>query len=208
MKSIVHKILVISCLLIPANLLANEVDCEKASVPTKIKADCDLDAKYFGRTALLNAVKEGNRSDVEALILHKANLDIRGYYDETPLMASVTVERLDIFKLLIAAGANVNLKNNVGNDALKISQITGQRDMEVILLSKNLNQLQVCDWSYDKASEYFFISQILSEKNSSDKDLAAMKEKLQPYATESFYNDECLSADDEDSEDNSAGGSK
>jgi hypothetical protein len=185
-----------------------EADCERLTVAEKIKYECNLDAKYYGNTALLDAVKRGNKKDVKALILKGADIDIKNSYDVTALMAAVAGGNVDIFNMLIAAGANINLKNNVGNTALKIAQITGQIDMEIVLLSRDEDK-NICDWPNGVVSQYFFLSQNMSSRYPNDKKLEAFKNKLQTYSVEKNYNEQCVppEVDSEDDSD-SSGGSK
>ncbi|KKO97075.1 hypothetical protein THAR02_10819 [Trichoderma harzianum] len=71
-----------------------------------------------GQTALMRAICEGEVSTVRHLLDLGANQNSRGGFDRTALMCSVENRNVQCVKMLIEAGADVNLVDVVGTPAL------------------------------------------------------------------------------------------
>jgi ankyrin repeat protein len=73
----------------------------------------------ISKTALMSAVENGNNNLVDWLINHKANLNIETDWEQPhagkpALSFALEAKNLDAGKLLVDAGANVNLYNDLG----------------------------------------------------------------------------------------------
>jgi len=81
-------------------------------------AQLNLQTSDSGATALIVAVANNNENAVKILVNNEANLDHKDKHGKTALMHTIhwmrTGNGYTMFKKLIAAGANVNLKDNAG----------------------------------------------------------------------------------------------
>ncbi len=85
----------------------------------------------FGATPLKIAIAAGNTEIAEMLIPH-ANINAG---DETILMTAVWHNRIDIVKLLIEKGADINHKKTTGENALEWAVFSGCDDIAELLLN-------------------------------------------------------------------------
>jgi len=91
----------------------------------------DIDAETTsGVTPLMMAIAASNTEIAEMLILH-ANINAG---DETALMTAVWHNRIDIVKLLIEKGADVNHKKTTGENALEWAVFNGHDEIAKLLL--------------------------------------------------------------------------
>ena len=91
-------------------------------------------------TALLLAANKGNTELVKMLVSAKAEVNILGVNDMTPLMLAVRGEYVDCTKELIAAGAHVSYKDkDHKNTALMYSSLCSNVDLIDILISAGAN---------------------------------------------------------------------
>jgi ankyrin repeat protein len=76
----------------------------------------NVQSNSYERLSALHICAEENKIALAEAILQKksANVDIRDIYKRTPLHLAVIDGRVEIVELLVAAGADVNAKNNVG----------------------------------------------------------------------------------------------
>lgn len=95
-----------------------------------------------GYTALNHATCEGHKDIVEILIANKADLNLSltflntGY---TPLIQAIMNDKIDIAKLLIEAGSDVNQVSEKNWTALMYASYYGCIDIVRLLLDKNAN---------------------------------------------------------------------
>lgn len=129
-----------------------------------------------------------------------------------------------VVKKLIAAGADVNARDSEGRTALdyavmgkdiktiqllvnakadyKKALAEGKKEepslyaIQVLLL-KERDNFEVCDYDYERVSSYFFLAQAMSKADTSDQKLAAFAQKLKPISTAKGYaaqKNECMLA--------------
>ncbi|MCX8200139.1 MAG: ankyrin repeat domain-containing protein [Candidatus Micrarchaeota archaeon] len=73
--------------------------------------------------ALFNAVKEGKMERVEKLIAKKnVDVNIRDDKDRTPLMHAVMLDNIEIARLLVKYGADVNARDIYGRSVLQLAE--------------------------------------------------------------------------------------
>ncbi|MDR2848421.1 MAG: ankyrin repeat domain-containing protein [Bacteroidales bacterium] len=88
-----------------------------------------------GIPPLIWAAVEGNVEEVKSLLIGGANVNI--CTDETPLMAAAAKgydsSHIEIVKLLLAHGANVNATDRYGSSALRLAQRKGITKMVELL---------------------------------------------------------------------------
>jgi len=84
---------------------------------------------------LILAAKEGDVQTVRALLDAgtDVNATVEGYAGMTPLMHASRSNHVDCVKVLISAGANVRMKNELGRTALKIAEGNGNREIVKLL---------------------------------------------------------------------------
>lgn len=89
-------------------------------------------------SALHDAVEEGNLAEVKSLIAKGEDLNAQNSgYMQTPLQLAVYNENSDIVKVLIKAGADVNLKMKNGHTALHTAAFFGDtKSITFILRAK------------------------------------------------------------------------
>ena len=99
-----------------------------AQIKQLVKGD-NVDAvDYKGDTALIRAIKDTKPTDNEvvgALIDGGAPTDARGHRDTTALLEAVRAHRIETVEMLLAAGADPNLKDRSGRSALHLALSKG-----------------------------------------------------------------------------------
>jgi ankyrin repeat protein len=73
---------------------------------------------------------------LEVIKIKKVDLNHKSNDGTTPLILSVGLEHLDMFKLLIEFGADINLSDNDGNLPIHIASHYGNEEMVDILIKK------------------------------------------------------------------------
>ena len=83
---------------------------------------------------LIMASKDGNIEKIRELINKKCNLDVRDANNgHTALIWASKRGHLNIVKLLLEAGADVNELTNIGMTALMWAKIFGHKEIEILL---------------------------------------------------------------------------
>jgi len=86
------------------------------------------------------AVRDGNVSLTERLLLEGAKVDSTDALGNTPLIMSVDLEELALVSLLVRSGANVNHRNIVGETALYRAVFRGNEKLVSVLLQAGANK--------------------------------------------------------------------
>ena len=74
-----------------------------------LESNVNIDEKgHDGRTALFRTARIGKESHVKLLLQHHANPNITDNNDESPLQAAVRYGHVEVVKMLINAGADIN----------------------------------------------------------------------------------------------------
>ena len=96
----------------------------------------DVNAKnQYGVTTLIEASYQGQREQVEWLIVEGADLNARDNQGDTALMNAAIKGHSEIVALLLANGADVHAKDNAGNTALiEASKYARESTSEVLSL--------------------------------------------------------------------------
>jgi len=90
----------------------------------------DPDSTYVEEDPLLiYTVKYGPARLVAVLMERGADVDIRGEYGETALMAAAENGKLDLVRLLVEAGADVNAQHEGGWTALAWAEAEGHTEV-------------------------------------------------------------------------------
>lgn len=104
----------------------------------------------YGFTPLVLASKRGNILHVRALLEAGANPNYGGARNyDTPLCAASYVYHSDIVKLLLKAGADVNLGNSAGQTPLISSIIGGRTNIVKLLLKAGADMTIVTKFNHD-----------------------------------------------------------
>jgi ankyrin repeat protein len=82
---------------------------------------------------ILEAVRDGNIPGLKKLIKSKAKLDFVNSREMTPLMIASADNNLEIVKILVEAGANINIKNN-------------ENGKNALMYAASLGYFEVCDY--------------------------------------------------------------
>jgi ankyrin repeat protein len=93
-------------------------DLVKAKVLLKTGANVNAKGKYFGRRALFDAVRSGNKEMLQLLLDAGADVNARDNEGNTAIMNTYTQATAEIVRMLTNRGADVNAKDKDGNTAL------------------------------------------------------------------------------------------
>ncbi len=132
LKKIVSLLLIITSLTSMAfNKQRELTSCKNVQKQEKPKPKIDL------HTAVL-------KNDIKAVKQHiaaKSDLNIKeSFGGSTPLISATLFGRKEIAKLLIDAGANLNIQNNEGSTALITAAFFCRSEIVKMLLSKKVNK--------------------------------------------------------------------
>nr|XP_027226792.1 serine/threonine-protein phosphatase 6 regulatory ankyrin repeat subunit B-like [Penaeus vannamei] len=108
-----------------------------------VKAGAPLDRRskdHLERleTPIISAIRLGHREIFEELVTHGARLDLRDFYNQTPLWFAVKEQRLGFVKVLLKAGAPVDFTRateNPLNIAMQFLGYRGRREMALELVA-------------------------------------------------------------------------
>jgi len=106
-----------------------------------LEKGADINAKNDnGETALHMASHENHQQIVELLLeQEKINLEARSKKGSSPLLVAVYMGNLEIAKLLLEKGADINAKNDNGETALHMASSRGHKQIEKLLLEQGIN---------------------------------------------------------------------
>ena len=74
----------------------------------------------FGALPIIWAVRQGNMEIVQYLVGKEDAVDCQGYGGITPLQHAANTVQQDLVDYLIKSGADVNMKDEAGNTALRM----------------------------------------------------------------------------------------
>jgi len=94
-------------------------------------------------SALVKASENGDIETANTLLNQGADIEELSY-ELTPLMSAARYGKLDMVKLLLVRGANVNVKNSDGTTALKLASGGGYTEIVKLLLDRGAN-VNACD---------------------------------------------------------------
>lgn len=117
------------------------------SVRNLVEKGANINARdSVGMTALISAVRMGDRNKEVALFLIEKGADVNVYdkYGLTPLMHAAQGGSVNIVNALIDKGANLNAQDQYGNTALMQAIRSPRADVVKLLIEKGAN-LNVTD---------------------------------------------------------------
>lgn len=85
---------------------------------------------------LFTAARNGDIQKLQEAIRKKANIELKKKYDVTPLMVAVIHNHSAVVSALIAAGANIDARDEEGRSALLFAAHKGLVDIVQMLLAK------------------------------------------------------------------------
>ena len=97
------------------------------------------EAKYYGQTALIVAIRKGHQDIAEFLISIGANVNKGCRYNFTPLMYAVIEKSVPMVEMLLSHGANPNIPNINRNTPLHSAVWQGNQPMVEALLIGGAN---------------------------------------------------------------------
>ena len=111
---------------------------ETAAILIDAGADPDL-MDLFNSTALWNMANSGYVEPAKILLsrfsVSGLDLENHGSYGDTPLMRAALMGHMEMARLLLSYGANINAVNNYGTTALILAAAEGHSDMVRFLVS-------------------------------------------------------------------------
>jgi ankyrin repeat protein len=120
----------------------------KAAVTDGNKVDCNLRDKD-GYTPLIQEIKSGNTSAVEALLANvEVNPNVQDKHGQSPLHAAVVYGRETLVKMLVEKSeVDPNLRDNWGRSPLWVAASSGQETIVKLLLDSDRVDLEARDES-------------------------------------------------------------
>ena len=105
----------------PLDLACRSGHVDIAEALIKIGADFRYVNKYSGETCIHLGARFGMDGIIDLLINKGADLEIRDWFSLTPLLRAVVHFRRNATRLLVAAGANIDVTNNLNQTAFKLT---------------------------------------------------------------------------------------
>jgi ankyrin repeat protein len=87
------------------------------------------EAKYYGQTAIIVAIRKGHQDIAEFLIENGANVNKGCRYNFTPLMYAVIEKSVPMVEMLLSHGANPNIRNSNNDPPLNLAAWQGNQQM-------------------------------------------------------------------------------
>ena len=95
----------------------------------------DSQLNRFKESFLTEAARCGRTEEVASLIDFGASVDWSPVNEDTPLLAAVRNNHIDVATILIANGADIHRKTVGGNNALHLASNAGNEEMCALLVS-------------------------------------------------------------------------
>jgi hypothetical protein len=92
---------------------------------------------------LFDAVKQGDQDRVSNLLVEGADVDATDYIGRTSAMIAVHTKQLDIFKLLLEKGANINIRDNRMDNPLLYAGAEGLLDFVKVAVAAGADTTMV-----------------------------------------------------------------
>lgn len=93
-----------------------------------MKHCCAVNAVSNDGTTVLHLAVRGPEDSLKALIKAKANPNVQDNFGNTPLILACKWESEKKIRMLLRAGADFNIKNNVGESAADLCAARGFQD--------------------------------------------------------------------------------
>lgn len=111
--------------------ISDDAMIEKLSLLSDInRKDCD------GYPLLVTAAQHQRESIVSYLLTRNINIDATNWDGQSALHVTVQTDNVQIIKMLLANGADVNLKDNNGNTPLMLAQLNAKADLCALLTER------------------------------------------------------------------------
>jgi ankyrin repeat protein len=120
----------------PLLLAAREGQVE--AVRALLKAGANVDGRGGAMPPLCAAALRGHAQVVQLLLRNHADVDATGENDQSALMNAVKLNRLDVARLLLEAGANARITDRAGDNLLTVAVNDDRRQMLALLLAHGL----------------------------------------------------------------------
>ena len=119
----------------------NEGQIEIVKLLLEKGVDVNVKSDFMQMTALHYAAYKGTPEMVQELLKHNPNMDDTNEYGKSPLFWAIhnKKRRLEIGRLLLTNGCNVNLQDNAGNTALCTSVVWNDTEFMALLLEQGAN---------------------------------------------------------------------
>lgn len=112
---------------------------DASSLTKVLNTGFDVDARLFGKTALMVALDNG-QSQIAKILLDKGiDVNIKDNKGLTALMYAGMNDNIEVAKLLLDKGADVNIKNNYSETALMHALIKENIEIVKLLLDRGAN---------------------------------------------------------------------
>lgn len=96
------------------------------------------------QSKLFSAVKSGDSATTQVLIQAGADINARGKFGQTPLMAAISGEKTELALLLIKLGADLTVQQECGTSVLSLAAIWGNTSVVKAILEAGANP-DICD---------------------------------------------------------------
>jgi hypothetical protein len=100
-------------------------------------ADVDKRDNYFGGTVLHQASLDGQAEAVQLLLQHKADVNAKGYLNQTPLRLVYNDKNVEVAKILLEYGADIHAKSDSGVSPLEAAKLNKRHKLLESMLKHN-----------------------------------------------------------------------
>ncbi|OGI55940.1 MAG: hypothetical protein A2V58_02780 [Candidatus Muproteobacteria bacterium RBG_19FT_COMBO_61_10] len=103
-----------------------QMSCRNETVPLNLlpngsKVDLPRNSDEYGATALFNAILKSRTHMVESLFKHGVDVNVQNSDGMSPLMAAASTGNVEIVRMLVARGADLQAVNVLGETAKDIA---------------------------------------------------------------------------------------